>query len=812
MAKIRHTNQIDSIDDLLSDIINKGIAHIGIDNQTLNGRLLEIEGKECLNFASYSYLGLELHPDLKEGAIQATQKYGTQFPSSRIYLSLPLYNELEELMSRIFGYSVIVAPSTTLAHLSFIPSIIAPDDLIILDHLVHYTVQNPVNICKTKGTKVHMIRHNRMDILEDTIKANMNKHGKVWYMADGIYSMFGDVIPMDAIVELLNKYNNFHVYIDDAHGMSWIGEHGKGWVLSQVDLHPKMILALSLSKGFGSGGGVLVFPDEEIKRKVSTVGGSLIFTGPMSPPEIGAAVASARLHLGDDIYNFQNKLRNNVDYLNDLLRKTDLPLVDDNICPIFYIGMGLPRVGQNMVRKLIDKGCYVNLGMFPAVPLRCSGVRVSLTAHLEKADIDYFVSSLLEIFPKVLEEENYSLEKIYADFKGAIKPRYNKENMPDGAARCADQLKMKYVNTIREMNKEEWDSLLGDNGIFDYDCLVFLEDHFQNNPLERDNWKFHYFIISDQEGNPVVATFFTKCYWKDDMLAPASVSAEIEKIRMNNPDYLVSKTLTMGAMMTEGKHLFVDYQSSWWKEALILMLDKVTEIKKEARATQIVLRDFDEKEDELKSFFIEQGFLKIPLAETNIVDQLNWSNADELMTQLKRKYRYHFRKNILPYEHLYHMEITRDIDNEQLEYLYSLYLNVLNANYDLNLFPLPFSFFKGALKMDKWEYILLRIKNDNDENGPVVAFGLCYQAVNNYISLYIGLDYEYIHSHSNYRQLLYQIVKRASRLKKERLYFGLTASLEKRRLGAVSIPQVIYVQADDNYKFEKIANFSTIHG
>jgi len=808
MAKIKHPDQVDTIDDLISDIINKGIAHIGIENESVNGRILQINNKECLNFGSYSYLGLELHPKLKEGAVLAAQKYGTQFPSSRVYLSIPLYMELEQLMSRIFHYPVIVAPSTTLAHLSLIPAMVKPDDLIILDHQVHYTVQNPVNICKARGTKSIMIRHNRMDILEDTIKENMDKHGKVWYMADGIYSMFGDVIPLDDIVYLLNKYQNFHVYIDDAHGMSWSGRHGRGWVLNHMEMHPKMILALSLSKGFGSGGGVLVFPDEETKRRVSTVGGSLIFSGPMSPPEIGAAVASAKIHLSDEIYELQAKLKDNIKYFNELLGRTDLPLVDVNGCPIFYIGMGLPRVGQNMVKKLIDGGFYVNIGMFPAVPMRCSGVRISMTTHTNKDDIEKLVDALSDYFPKVMKEENYSFDKICADFRGLIKPKISQCNKTKKSlSGDTEKFTVQYSNSIGEINKPLWNDLLGDNGIFDYEGLRFLEHTFTGNEDENNNWRFHYFMIFNKDKKPIVATFFTECIWKDDMLAPASVSKEIEEKRKTDPFYLTSRTITMGTMISEGKHLYIDKDNDDWKEALEIMLDRVNDIKNEVGATQVVLRDFKENDEIIKTFLIEQGFIKVSLPDTNIINQMNWSGQETFLSSLTKNSRKTVKKSILEKEHLFEVTIENEISKMELDFVYDLFMNVQSSNLSLNLFALPKNIFHQICMNENWELINLRIK---EENNKIVASCICYKSSNNYIPLFAGLDYKYLQSHSNYRQLLYQVVKRAKQLGKQKIYFGLTASIEKRRLGAFSVPQVVYMQSDDNYKLEKISNMSSI--
>ena len=84
-----------------------------------------------------------------------------------------------------------------------------------------------------------MIRHNNMEMLEDMIRENPNKYDQIWYMADGVYSMFGNLAPMDDLLTLLEKYENFHLYIDDAHGMSWTGKYGRGTVMGDDGMHPE---------------------------------------------------------------------------------------------------------------------------------------------------------------------------------------------------------------------------------------------------------------------------------------------------------------------------------------------------------------------------------------------------------------------------------------------------------------------------------------------------------------------------------------------------------------------------------------------
>ncbi|MGK7893467.1 MAG: aminotransferase class I/II-fold pyridoxal phosphate-dependent enzyme, partial [Xenococcus sp. (in: cyanobacteria)] len=223
MVKNLHAHWIKIVDKIIRDALNQGLIQHFTEHESLNGRLISLKSRNYVNFGSCSYLGLEQHPDLVEGVIQAVRKYGTQFSSSRTYVAVGLYQQLETLLQEIFARPVLVTASTTLGHLSALPTLIGDHDCIILDHQVHSSVQMAAQVRKARGVHVKVIRHNQMEQLEETIKKIQNKYDKIWYLADGIYSMYGDVAPLPELVRLLDTYEQLYLYIDDAHGMSWTG-------------------------------------------------------------------------------------------------------------------------------------------------------------------------------------------------------------------------------------------------------------------------------------------------------------------------------------------------------------------------------------------------------------------------------------------------------------------------------------------------------------------------------------------------------------------------------------------------------------
>jgi 7-keto-8-aminopelargonate synthetase-like enzyme len=412
------TSQIGFVNQLAMRLKEFGVIHLTTDDEpTPSRRFIPIEGKELLNFTSSSYLALETDERLKRAAIEAIENYGIQFYCSRAYMSLHHYEELENLLEQIFGNPVVVATSTTSAHLSTLPTVVDSKDAIILDHQVHTSVQMASKLVKTSGVHVEMIRHNRMDYLENRVKKLSTTHEKIWYMADGVYSMYGDLAPIKDLHDLMDKYEQLHLYIDDAHGMSWAGKNGAGSVLAQAPFHPKMILMTSMGKAFGAQGGVAVFHDREQRNLVRNCGSTLIFTGPLQPPSLGAAVASAKIHLSDEMTCMQQAQRQRIDYFTSKAISLGLPIVSGGESPVFYIGMGKPEVAIRLCQRMKDIGFFTCIATYPSVPYNRAGLRLMPTLYHSFEDIDLLLNTLSEELPVVLEQENCSIEQIYQAFE-----------------------------------------------------------------------------------------------------------------------------------------------------------------------------------------------------------------------------------------------------------------------------------------------------------------------------------------------------------------------------------------------------------
>jgi 7-keto-8-aminopelargonate synthetase-like enzyme len=809
MSKTKSANKfINTIDECLTNGVKNGIFQVSIEDDNLNGREVTIDGQRVVSFGSCSYLGLEVDERLKQGAIDATIRYGTQYSSSRLFSACNLYEELEHLFYKIFDNNpAVLAATTTLTHVAALPILVQDDDLIILDHQVHGSVQLAVQLLKARGVKVEMIKHNRMDMLEDVIKANPNRYNKIWYMVDGLYSMYGDFAPLKDIEFLMEKYGNFHVYIDDAHGMSWTGKHGAGYVLSQMSLHPKMVLTTSLAKGFGTGGGVTVLSDKEMMRKITTCGSSYTYSGPVQPPMLGASIASAKIHLSDEINTLQNKLAKKIELTRTLIDQYELPLVLPSNSPIFYIGLGLPRVGYAMVQKLLAEGFYTNIGIFPGVPVKCSGLRLAITNGQTDQDIKDVLAAFAHHFPKVLEQQGQSVDDIITNFNMPFEQTKKRYAM-NVNHEAAEKFDIQHETTIEKIDKATWDNALGDNGTFDWDGCKFLEETYRDNPARENNWNFHYLIIRDQQKKPVLATYFSELLCKDDMIAPADISRQIEETRKKDKYYLSSKVVMMGSLLSVGDHLYLDKSNPQWKDAVLEMIRIMNDVRIKTGATSLHLRDIDSEDVELRDFLIKEGLVKMEMPEAHTLHNLTWNSEEEYMnSRLSTKARWHFRRNILDKRDLFNVTVLSGIkkaDQKRIAEWQQLYRNVKDKSLNINTYELPDQYFTNILSNVNWEVIELRLKPQESKEELLVGVGFCYKSRNNYSIMAVGLNYDYVLSHGCYRQSLYQSVVRANELKCNKLYLGMDASIEKRKFGVEVTAKSVFIQASDNFTMEMI--------
>lgn len=806
MAKIIHNNILDTVDSVFSVSKSKGALHLFAEDNDLAGRYLTINGKKVLHFGTCGYLGLEHHPKIKEGAIEAIQKYGTQFPMSRTYISNPLYQELFAKIYEMYQAPVVVSKNCTLAHLTAIPILIRQEDMVVLDHLVHTSVQEAVKKMLAQGVKVEMIRHNNLEMLENLIKKNQGKYSRIWYMADGVYSMYGDYAPIKDMISLADKYDQLYLYVDDAHGMSWTGENGTGYVMSQMnhELYRKMILTANLGKAFGACGGLTLFPNEELHRKVNVFGGPLSFSVQIEPATIGAALASADIHLSGEIYEFQDKLRERIDYFNALLKRTDLPLVAENDSPIFFIGVGTMELGNYIVREMMEDGVYVNIGPYPAVPAKNIGLRITMSCNNTLEDIEVLVEKLHKHFHRGLAATNQTLPKIRKAFK---LPEPTNEplatDQPVLVKNSRGDLTVYDFKSIHDIPKAEWDEHLGHRGMFDWNGLSILERSFKDNPDDANNWKFRYCIIKDQNEKIVLMTFYISALYKEDIFSRASISIALEKERELNPSYLVSRGIFIGSLFTEGNHLYLDRSHGSWQKAMLTLIDRLYDFQDAEEASNILFRDLETGDEELNEFMIENGFVKVDLPESCVVEDLEWSDEQEYVSRMTSETRKNFKRYIKRFEHLCEVQFKDRLTEEEMVHALKLHKAVNEKNMAINTFLFPEKIFREMQDDPNWEFVVVRPNSELRTHELPIVVCFCHKNTHGVYSFMLtAIDYDLVYQYSAYRMALWGMVKRANELGCKQANYGISATVEKKRVGARPHARVGYYQAKDNYAME----------
>jgi 7-keto-8-aminopelargonate synthetase-like enzyme len=814
---------LSAVDGAISDGVRRGMLHNHVEDDVLDGRHVTVHGQRLVNFGSCSYLGLETDPRMKAAVRDAVDRFGTQFSSSRTYASAPLYRVAEEEFTEVFGRPVIVAPSTSIGHIATMPTLMTSRDVLLLDHQVHHSVRTAATLVQSGGALVELIPHCDLRVLEERLQSHRDR--RVWYATDGLYSMYADFFPARELDDLAARYENLWLYVDDAHSASWTGRYGRGYALERLSAATlaRTVVAASLNKSFAGAGGAITFPDEESRRLVMSVGGPLIFSGPVQPPMLGALVASARLHLSPELPGRQELLRSRIRLFNRLTTEADLPVVAESEAPIRFVGAGVSSVAYRLTARMREAGFFVNTATFPAVPAKRAGARLALTLHHTAHAGAAGAAALARNLPLAMADEGATVEDLRRAFarqlrgRDEIRPVRAPAPLPSlPVPRAAPSgLRLERSRSIAGVHPAEWDALLGHRGIFDVAGLRVLEEVFAGHGVagrDDDAWDFTYLVVRDDDGTPVAATFLTTALWKDDMLAPAHVSREVER-RRAGPDgdrFLTSPMVGTGSLLTEGDHLYLD-RSRDWRTALRMILQAARAQEDAAGAAAVVLRDLPDGDDELHTFLVGEGLVRLPVPDS-WVRPVDFADDEEFLAGLSRKHRYHQRMRVLAKEPAFDVAVLEGGSPDAAalpalvrDRLYQLYRAVHGRAYDLNVLPMPRRLIDAVLTSPAFEVVLLRLPDVSTE---VVAFAVQHVADGHVAPLFVGLDYAHVPTHASYQVLLLQALRTARRRGARLVRYGMGADLQKARFGARPEKRWAYVAASETYNADVLARLA----
>lgn len=208
--------------------------------------------------------------------------------------------------------------------------------------------------------------------------------------------MHGDCLDVDGLFALLDRQPALHAYIDDAHGVGWSGRHGAGIVLGRHEMHERMTVVLGLAKAFCASGAAIVVPNAELARRLFMCGSTMTFSGPLQPALLGAGIASAEIHLSDELPLRQQRLMERTHVFSKVALKQGLVVRSQSKTPIRFVEVGEEQAAIEAGVALRAAGYFVNVAVYPGVPRGRAGLRITLNTHQSLDDVRGLVRVLAD--------------------------------------------------------------------------------------------------------------------------------------------------------------------------------------------------------------------------------------------------------------------------------------------------------------------------------------------------------------------------------------------------------------------------------
>ena len=347
---------------------------------------VKCENREFIMMASNNYLGLTHDIRVQQAAIQAVQHYGSGSGGARLTSgSFPLFNELETAISDFkHTEQALIFNTGYMANVGTITALMNKHSVIISDELNHASI---IDGCRLSGAQIERYKHKDVEHAEYILKNYKSAHKMI--ITDGVFSMDGDIAPLDRLYELSKDYNAL-LMVDDAHATGVIG-NGRGTAhhfgLTDVDVQLG-----TLSKALGSVGGYVAGRKELIEYLIN-YSRSFIFSTALSPADIGAALEALRI-IHDDS-SVVDTLRENTVYMSHKLQAMGIDCDDET--PIFPIVVGENDRALTLARELKERSIIITAIRPPTVPVGESRLRMTVTTAHSKEQVDYVAKTLHEL-------------------------------------------------------------------------------------------------------------------------------------------------------------------------------------------------------------------------------------------------------------------------------------------------------------------------------------------------------------------------------------------------------------------------------
>ncbi len=349
-----------------------------------------VDGKRVLNFCSNNYLGLANHPKMKEAATKAIEEFGVG-PAAvrsiagtmRLHLDLEKrlaeFKQVEDALSFQSGFN---------ANLAVIPALVTRGDVVFSDELNHASI---IDGCRLSRAKIVRFEHRNPDSLRRAVEEETEYRRRL-IITDGVFSMDGDIAPLDKLAEIAGEHN-IALMTDDAHGEGVLGRGGRG-IVDHFDLHGKVDVEVgTLSKAFGVVGGY-VAGKKKVVQWLRQQGRPFLFSSAVTPADVAACIAA--VDLLEESTELVDKLWDNTRYFKAQMKELGFD-TGESETPITPVILGEAPVAFEFSKRLFDEGLFAMALGFPTVPRGKARIRVMLSAVHSQDDLD----QALKIFGKV---------------------------------------------------------------------------------------------------------------------------------------------------------------------------------------------------------------------------------------------------------------------------------------------------------------------------------------------------------------------------------------------------------------------------
>lgn len=341
-----------------------------------------VDGRRVLNFCTNNYLGLANHPKLKAAAQAAIERWGVGPAAVR---SIAGTQELHlELEARLAAFKKVEAAlfvqSGFCANQAAIPALVGKEDVIFSDRLNHASI---IDGARLSGAKIVVYEHCDPDDLEAKIKEHLPNYRRGLMVTDGVFSMDGDIAPLDKLTAIADRYGVLTM-VDDAHGEGVLGKGGRG-IVDHFGLHGVFDVEIgTLSKAFGVVGGVIAGKKiivDFIRQKARP----FLFSSATTPADTAACLAA--VDLLEESEELVHKLWDNANYFRAGMQRLGFD-TGKSQTPIVPVMLGDAGLAKEFSRALFDEGVFAMSIGFPTVPRGMARIRVMNTAAHSRADLD----------------------------------------------------------------------------------------------------------------------------------------------------------------------------------------------------------------------------------------------------------------------------------------------------------------------------------------------------------------------------------------------------------------------------------------